>query len=335
MRSLRIAAVLWLALGAAWCRADSPIVLMVGGMNKIIYLPAIVAQRQGYFRKLGLHVEVVSEPAGSNAEDELIAGAVQGVVGFYDHCIDLQSKGYAIESVIQLTRVPGEVELTQAGRAGADLRAIGARRLGVTDIGSSTDFLSRYLALRAGLQPSQYRLVPVDAGDRFMEALRAGHIDAGMTTDPTVTRLLDAQGARILVDLRSVRGMRSALGGDYPASSVYMQRAWVDAHPSQVRGIVQAFLMALRYLRSHDAATVVASLPPAFVEGHRAAYVKALQAFRPEYSPDGRMPADGPTTVLAVLQAINPDVRGGDIDLSRTYTEKFLPRRGLAPPAGR
>ncbi|MDE2477819.1 MAG: ABC transporter substrate-binding protein, partial [Betaproteobacteria bacterium] len=98
------------------------------------------------------------------------------------------------------------------------------------------------------------------------------------------------------------------------------------AHPSQVRGIVQAFLMALRYLRSHDAATVVASLPPAFVEGHRAAYVKALQAFRPKYSPDGRMPADGPSTVLAVLEAINPDVRGGDIDLSRTYTEKFLPR---------
>ena len=324
-RSLRIAAVLWLALGAALCRAGPPVVLMVGGMNKIIYLPAIVAQRQGYFRKLGLHVEVVSEPAGSNAEDELIAGAVQGVVGFYDHCIDLQSKGYSIESVIQLTQVPGEVELTRAGRTGADLRAIGARRLGVTDIGSSTDFLSRYLALRAGLQPSAYRLIPVDAGDRFISALGAGRIDAGMTTDPTVTRLLDAHRARILVDLRSLRGMRAALGGDYPASSVYMQRAWVDTHPREVRGIVRAFLMALRYLRTHDAASVVASLPPAFVEGHRRAYVQALQAFRGKYSPDGRMPPDGPATVLAVLKAINPDIRGGDIDLSRTYTERFLP----------
>ena len=324
LRSVQIAAVLWLALGAAPSRADTPIVLMVGGMNKIIYLPAIVAKRQGYFRELGLRVEVVSEPAGSNAEDELIAGAVQGVVGFYDHCIDLQSKGYSIESVIQLTQVPGEVELTQAGKSGADLRAIGARRLGVTDIGSSTDFLSRYLALRAGLQPSDYRLVPVDAGDRFIHALRAGHIDAGMTTDPTVTRLLDARRARILVDLRSLRGMRAALGGDYPAASVYMQRAWVDAHPRQVRGIVQAFVMALHYLRDHDAAAVVASLPPAFVEGHRRAYIRALQAFRSKYSPDGRMPPDGPRTVLGVLQAINPDIRGGDIDLSRTYTERFL-----------
>lgn len=324
MRLIRIMLVLCLGLVGMTCQAHSRIVIMVGGIDKMIYLPAIVAQRQGYFADAGLDVDVVSEPAGVNAEDELVAGAVQGVVGFYDHCVDLQSKGYAIESVIQLTRVPGEVEVARAGTQGDTLAALGGRNFGVTDIGSSTDFLTRYLALRAGLSRGAYRLLPVDAGDRFIDAMRAGRIDAGMTTDPTVARLLHAHVARILVDLRTVEGMRQALGGDYPAASVYMQRSWVDAHPQQVRGIVYAFLRALRYLRTHDAAAIAAGLPPVFYAGHRDLYVQSLDAFRPMYSASGRMPADGPETVLRVLEAIKPDVLYSDVDLSRTYTERFL-----------
>ena len=65
------------------------VVLMVGGLDKQIYLPAMLAQQLGYFREQGLDVELDSEPAGVQAEDELLAGAVQGVVGFYDHTIDL------------------------------------------------------------------------------------------------------------------------------------------------------------------------------------------------------------------------------------------------------
>jgi len=41
----------------------------------------------------------------------MLAGAVQGVIGFYDHNIDLQALGKYTESVVQLSRVPGEVEL--------------------------------------------------------------------------------------------------------------------------------------------------------------------------------------------------------------------------------
>ncbi len=319
-----IAVLLGLGLGAQACRAASPIVLMVGGINKLIYLPAIVAQSRGYFADEGLDVQLVSEPAGVNAEDELIAGAIQGVVGFYDHTVDLQSEGYALESVIQLTRVPGEVEVAALGTSGSDLASLGGRRFGVTDLGSSTDFLTEYLASRDGLAPGSYRLVSVGAGERFIDALHAGRIDAGMTTDPTVARLLSAHAARILVDLRTVAGTRAALGGDYPAAAVYMERSWVAAHARQVRGVVKAFLRALRYLRTHDGATVVAGLPPGMVADDAAAYARALDAFRSMYSADGRMPADGPRTVLRVLETIRPDIRPGSVDLARTYTERFL-----------
>lgn len=67
--------------------------IMVGGMEKIIYLPAKLTENLGYFKEEGLDVELTSQASGVNAEQSLIAGEVQGVVGFYDHSIDIKLKG--------------------------------------------------------------------------------------------------------------------------------------------------------------------------------------------------------------------------------------------------
>ena len=58
---------------------------------------AKLTEQLGYFKDEGLDVEILSQPAGVDAENELLAGAVQGVVGFYDHTIDLQSKGKEVQ----------------------------------------------------------------------------------------------------------------------------------------------------------------------------------------------------------------------------------------------
>ena len=84
---------------AASAQAAEKISIMVGGINKIIYLPAKLAESLGYFKDEGLKVELQSQPAGVDAENQLIAGAVQGVVGFYDHTIDLQAKGKEIQAI--------------------------------------------------------------------------------------------------------------------------------------------------------------------------------------------------------------------------------------------
>src|SRR5713226_1432712 len=65
--------------------------IMVGGLEKIIYLPAMLTQRLGYFKDAGVDVTLYDEAAGVSAETEMLAGAVDAVVGFYDHSIDLQA----------------------------------------------------------------------------------------------------------------------------------------------------------------------------------------------------------------------------------------------------
>ena len=83
------------------CYSAEKITIMVGGIEKQIYLPAKLAEQLGYLKETGLDIELLSEPAGVNAEVEMLSGAAQGVVGFYDHTIDLQAKGKLVESVVQ------------------------------------------------------------------------------------------------------------------------------------------------------------------------------------------------------------------------------------------
>ena len=105
-RRTLLAAALCAAFATPFAQAaDAPITIMVGGINKIIYLPAKLTEALGYFKDEGLNVELQSQPAGVDAENQLIAGAVQGVVGFYDHTIDLQSKGKEIQAIAARLRV--------------------------------------------------------------------------------------------------------------------------------------------------------------------------------------------------------------------------------------
>ncbi len=306
--------------------ASERITLMVGGIEKVIYLPVKLAEQLGYFSDEGLDVELRSEWSGIFGVDMLLVGTVQGVVGFYDHTVYMQSKGKAAVSVIQFAQAPGEVELVStripgAVRSMADLKD---RALGVTGLGSSTQFLSRYLVLSAGLKLNQVTFVPVGTGDTFIDAMNRGTISAGMTTEPTASRMLNSGKARVLVDLRTPEDTERALGGPYPASCLYMQTAWVNSHKPEVQKLVNALVKALRYIQSHTASEIAAQLPPEFYAGDKATYVKALARSKPIFIPDGRMPVNGPANVLRVLTSTEKSLQGKAINLGSTYTLEFV-----------
>jgi NitT/TauT family transport system substrate-binding protein len=301
--------------------------LMVGGLNKQIYLSAKLTQQLGYFTEQGLNVQLSDEPAGVNAETAMLAGQVDGVVGFYDHNIDLQGKGKQTESVVQLQQAPGEVELCRSDLAGtikspADWKG---HKFGVTGLGSSTNFLTKYLAVHSGLSPSDITSVAVEAGPTFIAAMQHKSIDCGMTTEPTISALLGSGQAYPLVDMRTPQGAKAALGGTYPAACVYMQTAWVNSHKATVQKLVNAFVKTQKWIASHTAAQITDKMPADYYAGvGKAQYIKALDGEKAMYTPDGVMPADGPQTVLNVLNAFDPSVKGHTIDLTKTYTTEFV-----------
>src|SRR5438067_13077947 len=59
--------------------------IMVGGLNKQIYLPNMLAQRLGYFKAENLDVTLIVEGSGHASEEEDVAGYVDGCSGRYPH----------------------------------------------------------------------------------------------------------------------------------------------------------------------------------------------------------------------------------------------------------
>ena len=328
VRAIAAAAAIVCASHALDAGAAEKITIIVGGINKLIYLPPKLAENLGYFKDEGLDVELQSQQAGVDAENELLAGAAQAVVGFYDHSIDLQAKGKDVESIVLFGLVPGGMEMVRADAA-ASIRNMGdikGKTLGVTGLGSSSAFLGQYLASQHGLKTSEYSMLPVGAGNSLIASLKQQRVEVAWTTEPT-TSLLQASGdAKVLVDLSSVAGTKAALGGLYPASSLYVQRDWANAHKTEADKLARAFVRTLRFIQTHSPDEIAAKMPADYYGGNRTLYVQALKASLPMYSPDGKMPEGGPETVLKVMSGFNANIKGKHIDLSKTYTNEFVDR---------
>jgi NitT/TauT family transport system substrate-binding protein len=320
-------AALLLASVALPASADTKVKIITPGADKQIYLPAKLAEQLGFYKEEGLDVEIFSSTSGSQAATALLAHEVQGVVGAFDHTIDLQSKGKIITSVVQMLLSPGEVELVSTKNLSyADPKNWKGQALGVTGLGSGTDFLTRYIAGRAGVKPQDITTVPVGAGDTLIAALQQGKIVAGMTTEPTIGRAVQMGAAKIAIDLRTPERTRAALGGDYPFSCLYMEAGWLAQNRELAQKIVNTQVKTLKWIAAHSANEIADKMPKDYFGGSRELYVEGLKEAKAMYSPDGKMPEGGPESVLKILSAYSPTLQGKTIDLSKTFTNELVTR---------
>lgn len=303
-----------------------PLKIMVGGLSKQIYLPNMLAKQLGYFDQQGLDVTLIDEQSGQSAEDEVLAGQVDAGSGSYNHTIDLQAAGKNMECVVQLNIAPGEAEVVSTKEAGqiksaADLKG---KNLGVTELGSGTQTLTTAIVHKVGIATSDVHFVPVGAGDTFIAAMQQGRIDAGMTTEPTISRLVSSGVGKVLVDLRTPQSTTAALGGSYPFICVFMKNDYVNSNKATVQKLVNAYVETLKWIHSHSAEEIAAKMPTDYYAGNKDLYITALKNQLAIFSPDGKMPTDGPQAVLNIEKITNTDVQGKQINLNDTYTNEFV-----------
>src|SRR5438445_10014497 len=348
-RTLRVATVVAAvvavaALGVAAASASQKhearrprITIMVGGLSKIIYASATLAKQLGYYDKAGIDVYPIDSPAGIEEADALVAGQIDAAMGYYNHTIDLQSKGKSVECVVQIGLTPGHavvVPINSSIRSAADFKG---KTLGITGTGSSTDFELQYLADKAGVKASDFTRLPVGAGQTFIAALQHGQIAGGITSQPTIQTLLGSGQAKVLMDLQSLSETTKAFGSAWPSTCVYMRTDYVKSHKDAVQKLVNSMVWTLKWMNTHSSAQIAAKLPSSYVPGgNMDQYVKAWDATRTFYSTTGLMPAAGPKTMLKFLTAFTPDLASKHINLNATFTNQFVARADkLTAPAAK
>jgi sulfonate transport system substrate-binding protein len=304
------------------------VTMMVGGIDKQIYLEYQLAQSLGMFKKYGVDMQLSTEQDGGiGAEDAVVSGQVDMAGAWYVHTIDFQQKGKDVINVIQLAVAPGERIMCATGsdiKTPADWKG---KSVGVTDIGSGTDDLVSYVSTRAGLTSKDYSKIAAGAGQTMIAALKFKKAACGITSQPTVNAIEKLKVGYSAIDLSTGAGVQKWLGGDYPAAGVLVRADWAKAHQAETQDVVDALVATLAWMKTHTPADVANVMPKDFVANpltSKAEYVAALKADWGQFNLDGLgiMPATGPQTVFDIQKAAGKV--SGPVDLTKTFTDDYV-----------
>ncbi|HLI99565.1 MAG TPA: ABC transporter substrate-binding protein [Bradyrhizobium sp.] len=309
--------------------AQTKVTIAVGGGACLCYLPTVLAKQIGEYEKAGLDVELVDLKGGSDALKAVLGGSADVVSGYFDHCVNLAAKKQELVSFVVYDRYPGEVLVVSPAHT-TEIKSIGdlaGKKVGVSAPGSSTDFFLKYLLKKNGIDPSSVAVIGVGLGATAVAAMEQGQIDAAVMLDPSVTVLQgNHPDLRILSDTRTAKDTLEVFAGEYPGGALYSTAAWVAGHDKEVASLTNAILNTLSWIRVHSAEEIMAKMPPEIVGKNTALYLAALKNTIPMYSENGRMDPKGADAVLAVFSESSPEVAKANIDVTKTYTNKFVDR---------
>jgi NitT/TauT family transport system substrate-binding protein len=304
----------------------STVTMMVGGIDKQIYLPYQLAQQLGYYKKYGVNMQLSTEQSGGvGAETAMVSGQVDMAGAWYVHTIDFQAKGKNVISVAQLSGAPGEREMCAKSSGVTSPAGWKGKSVGVTDIGSGTDNLTLYLAARSHVTSHEFNRVAVGAGPTFVAALQHDRIACGMTTQPTAGAIQSQGIGTSVINLATTSGAQQWLGGAYPAAAVLAQASWVASHQAVVQKVVDALVATMHWIHTHSAADIANAMPASYTSNGittKAAYTAELAQDKGQFLPDGMMPANGPATVLSIEKFVGNVT--GPINLASTYTNQYV-----------
>ncbi|WP_416968912.1 ABC transporter substrate-binding protein [Streptomyces sp. 4F14] len=339
-RSLRLfgASAAALAVLVAGCSSSSgspgdggTVRIGVGGQPLLVYLPTTLAERLGYYRDEGVSVKLEDLQSGSKALQAFQGGSVDVVSGYYDHTIQMQAKKKDDVAFVNMLRYPSLVLAVspKASRKIDSVADLKGAKVGVTAPGSSTDFFLKHLLTGAGLKDDAASAVTIGGGASAVAAMERGQVDAAVMVDPSVSQLQKRAGAdkvKLLTDTRTEQGVQEDYGvSTYPAAVLYSSRDWIEGHEKQTRALAAAIVKALKFIDGHSAQEIAAKMPAQYAGDDPAVYIASIQNAKAAYAKDGAIQPDGADAVYKVLARFVPGVSDAKIDLSRTYTNTYLP----------
>src|SRR5258708_7138941 len=269
--------------------AQSRVTIAIGGGACLCYLPTVLAKELGEFDKAGLAVELVDLKGGSDRLRAVLGGSADVVSGYFDHCVNLAAKKQELQAFVVYDRYPGLVLVVSPKHTGAikSIKDLAGKKIGVSAPGSSTDFFLKYLLSKNGVDANSIGVIGIGLEATAVAAQEQGMVEAAVMLDPAVT-LLQGQ------------------------------------YQKETQGLTNAILATLKWIHSHTPEEIMAKMPPDLVGPDKELYLAALKNTIPMYSTTGRMDPKGAQAVLAVFSQSVPDIAKANIDLSKTYTNRFV-----------
>jgi ABC-type nitrate/sulfonate/bicarbonate transport system substrate-binding protein len=272
-----------------------------------------VAKEAGIFQRHGLDVELVYIAAGSRAVQTLVGGSVD--VAAIGGPAGVDAKLAGADTVYVAIPVNRVIVFTVAAPQIQRVEDLRGKIIGVTRVGTVTDFFTRLFVRQAGLVPDRDVMIRQTGGlPETLAALKAGQVHAGTFGFPAVLHAR-AAGFRILIDY-STQGFR------YPLSSIVVTQSTLRARESAVRSFLAAHIEGVHRFRT-DPAFAMSVLGKYTQTSDRAILEETQRVYASAFE---RVPYPDPEDMklgLTQVSETNPRARGAD---PRDFVEPRLLR---------
>lgn len=244
------------------------------------FITTYVAERNGFFEKHGVKVEVSPFQGGPKAIQALLAGEVQVFEGDFPPILSAYASGEDLVVFAQ-TVVPPIYKFF--GRKGidswqklADAKGV----VGVSAIGGIDHIMVRYTMMKAGVNPGGVRFIAAGTPLDRANALIAGRLDLIAATAPGYF-ILQEKGLPMV-------GQLSDALDRLPLEQFGTTRKFHDAHPNTIRALVAAHREAAEWTRQNRQAAV--DILMKVIKGkpeQRELQLRALDEYGPYLAPKG------------------------------------------------
>ena len=200
-----------------------------------------IAKEAGIYQRHGLDVELVYIASGSRAVQTLVGGSIDVATIGGPAGVDAKLAGAdTIYIAIPVNRV---LVFTVAEPHVQKVEELRGKNIGVTRVGTVTDFFTRIFLRQNGLVPDRDVMIRQMGGlPEIVAGLKAGQIQGGTFGFPAVLQAR-AAGFRVLVDYNT-QGFR------YPLSSVIVSEKLLRTRESAIRGFLEAHIEAVHRFKT-------------------------------------------------------------------------------------
>ena len=227
------------------CCSSALATATLGVVNWIGYGPLYCAAANGYFKKYGSEVKLVTFSDNSVMAGALRGGELDASTLTYDQVIIADAKGWGLKVVMPLDySVGGDAILADAAiHRVEDLKG---RKVAFQSL-SPSDFLLGYALAQRGLSEKDVRPVNVTP-EAVVATMASGSVDAGVTYQPSVSMILQLGGGRlyhVLLSSRDARGMITDV--------LAVRNETIARNPTFVAGLIRATMEGLAFMQKEPA----------------------------------------------------------------------------------
>jgi len=201
------------------------------------YLPLYVAVDEGTFAKEGIQAEVVEFRGGADVIRAIVSGSIDvGVVALAEITAGIDA-GQPLKAFYAGFNIPNfDWYAVPSVRSLAEAKG---KRIGITQYGTSTDFVTRYALTVNGLDPSKdVQIIQAGPPATRLAAMQAGQLDISIFSTPEKFRAAE-RGYKLIYSQKQ-------LSDDYPQHLFFATESFLARHPNSVKALLRGHALAVR-----------------------------------------------------------------------------------------